>query len=518
MSLGEPEIEPSRDIVVQALAAAARAGVVSVVAAGNDFDGLRPRLGRLARLRAGRDHGRRRHDDPRRRRRRRRLVLLERPDAALAAPEAGGERAGRLDPLGGPGAAYATLSGTSMAAPHVAGAVALLLQRHPTWTPAQVKSALALTGDEAFADDLKSEELSTVRGGGGVVNLPRADNPLVFAAPVALSFGLVGPGAHVDPVGRAHRRRRRRRAWTVTVERQTAAVGVDARRRPRRSTSPGTLAVSVTTTTAPDAELSGYIVLTRGAERRRIPYWFRTGSARARERRQDAAAPRRRLLVDDEGRHQPRHALPLSRAPGRARLRRRAARARACLPRHARAAGDELRRRRHEPREERPRRAEDRPRGRRAPADRLRRAAVQPQSVPAHVRRSRARGRDDPARGGRVRRRLRQPFGGERRRLLVPLLAQRHDAAGRGAPDEARQAGRAARRRGLRPRRRRRSGLARRAASTAPSGAAASRPDRCASRPRASARASTCSGSRSPTTRRRGTWRTSARSCRTRAS
>ena len=37
MSLGEPEIEPSRDIVVQALAAAARAGVVSVVAAGNDF-------------------------------------------------------------------------------------------------------------------------------------------------------------------------------------------------------------------------------------------------------------------------------------------------------------------------------------------------------------------------------------------------------------------------------------------------------------------------------------------------
>ena len=38
MSLGEPEIEPSRDIVVQALGAAARAGVVPVIAAGNDFD------------------------------------------------------------------------------------------------------------------------------------------------------------------------------------------------------------------------------------------------------------------------------------------------------------------------------------------------------------------------------------------------------------------------------------------------------------------------------------------------
>ena len=117
-----------------------------------------------------------------------------------------------------------------------------------------------------------------MRGGGGVVNLPRADNPLVFAAPVALSFGLVGPGATRDPVGRAHGCRRRR-----------GPVGGDAssdRRRPTgvtlsvptAVTVPGTLPVSVTTTSAPDAELSGYIVLTRGAERRRIPYWFRTGA------------------------------------------------------------------------------------------------------------------------------------------------------------------------------------------------------------------------------------------------
>src|SRR5947209_2448250 len=41
------------------------------------------------------------------------------------------------------------LDGTSMATPHVAGAAALLLQRHPSWTVAQVKSALVLTGDPA---------------------------------------------------------------------------------------------------------------------------------------------------------------------------------------------------------------------------------------------------------------------------------------------------------------------------------------------------------------------------------
>ena len=37
LSLGEPEVEPSRDIVVKAINAAAAAGVVPVLAAGNDF-------------------------------------------------------------------------------------------------------------------------------------------------------------------------------------------------------------------------------------------------------------------------------------------------------------------------------------------------------------------------------------------------------------------------------------------------------------------------------------------------
>lgn len=40
----------------------------------------------------------------------------------------------------GSDSAYATLSGTSMAAPHVAGVAAYALQTHPTYTSAQVKS------------------------------------------------------------------------------------------------------------------------------------------------------------------------------------------------------------------------------------------------------------------------------------------------------------------------------------------------------------------------------------------
>ena len=265
LSLGEPEVEPSRDIVVAAIDAAAAAGVVPVVAAGNDFSdfgygsidspGSAPGAITVASASVGGELSGFSSGGPTP------VSLQLKPD--VTAP--GDSILSSLPPSQG---TWGELSGTSMATPHVAGAAALLLERHPIWTVPELKSALVQTGDPVHT--ATGAEALTTREGGGFVDLARADIPLLFAAPTSVSFGELPTGGSrsasvvlTDAGGGAG-------DWAATVapqqgDGQVAVTGP--------VTVPGTLSLTATAG-ATSGDSTGFVVLTRGTDVRRIPYWF----------------------------------------------------------------------------------------------------------------------------------------------------------------------------------------------------------------------------------------------------
>ncbi|WP_433162761.1 S8 family serine peptidase [Kribbella sp. CA-247076] len=196
------------------------------------------------------------------------------PGVEIAAARAAGTVQGHVL-----GEYYAAMSGTSMATPHVAGAAAILAQRHPDWTGEQLKSALAATA-------VPTATARTDQQGLGRIDIPKALDPKVLPDTANLYFGDVSwTGAAPKPVTKqvAYRNTTNRPVTLdLTVDaRSPAKVKAAVTVSPTRMTIPagGTASATVTLDLArtTPAKYSGVLTARSGGTSYRTGLGFAAG-------------------------------------------------------------------------------------------------------------------------------------------------------------------------------------------------------------------------------------------------
>lgn len=194
---------------------------------------------------------------------------------------------------------FTSADGTSFSAPHVTGAVALLLQAHKTWTPLQVKSALMDTASTSvYLTPAKSGTPSVMQAGAGMLDVGAAIQSKAALIPASLSFGGINAAAGTvqrtqsvaltDLSGGAG-------TWQLTTHAVHIASGVTASVPASVTLSTGgKVAIPVHLTVASSVasgDYDGYIDATNGATTVHLPYFVHVASLPIR--------PHSVLLIDD---------------------------------------------------------------------------------------------------------------------------------------------------------------------------------------------------------------------------
>ena len=177
---------------------------------------------------------------------------------------------------------FAFFQGTSMATPHVAGSAALLLQLHPGWSPAQVKSALVNSAHRPVKSFASGNPLNNpMRRGGGRIDL-------AAASMITATFD-TGNGQPSFSFGELHSSGITRSftitvtsvatstiTYTVSVVPAFAGPTITSSDTSLTVAAGGTGTVTISLSISPDlpnGDYFGDIQLTGGAVPLSIPYW-----------------------------------------------------------------------------------------------------------------------------------------------------------------------------------------------------------------------------------------------------
>ncbi|MCI0415120.1 S8 family serine peptidase [bacterium] len=189
---------------------------------------------------------------------------------------------------------FEQLSGTSMSTPHITGIAALVKALHPTWTPAQVKSAIMNDANTAmFLDTAFSIPALAKHRGAGRVDAARLVNPDLTFTPSSVSFGLLSSGQSGNANIIATDMRGQGQPllqYTVSIIPVIGHSAVNVTAAPSSFSSPGgSFTLNLSTSGAPAGDFEGFVEITGNGKSYRLPYYVRI---------QDASAVKDVLLID----------------------------------------------------------------------------------------------------------------------------------------------------------------------------------------------------------------------------
>ena len=188
---------------------------------------------------------------------------------------------------------YGTISGTSMATPHVAGAVALYLEAHPGTSAADVQTALQNTADPVVIVNTTVRD-AVHRQGAGMLDIDDAILATTRVTPSELSLGegttaqtkeitITNGGSAPVTYSLSHQSAAGTRGSTFApiLTTNTAAVSFSATSVTVAAGGSATVTVTITANTSTPlfdrSVYTGYIALTGGGQTYRVPYAGFTG-------------------------------------------------------------------------------------------------------------------------------------------------------------------------------------------------------------------------------------------------